>query len=64
MSFVESLANVAVGYCVAVVAQIAVFPLFKLDVPLHDNLMIGAVFTAVSLARSYAFRRLFERLRP
>jgi hypothetical protein len=28
-----------------------------------DNLLIGAVFTIVSLLRSYALRRLFEAIR-
>lgn len=63
MSFLESLTNVAVGYGVAVTAQIAVFPLFGLHVPLADNLMIGAIFTVISILRSYSLRRLFEMIR-
>lgn len=63
MSLVESLANVAVGYGVAVVAQILVFPLFGLHATLEQNLQMGAVFTMVSIARSYALRRAFETLK-
>jgi len=63
MSLVEAVANVAVGYGLAVATQIAVFPLFGLAVSLGDNLAIGCVFTVVSLIRSYALRRLFEQLR-
>ena len=63
MSLVESLANVAVGYGVAVVTQILIFPIFGLHATLAQNLMIGAMFTLVSLARSYVLRRLFEQLR-
>lgn len=63
MSFLESLINVAVGYGVAVTAQIAVFPLFGLYVPLTDNLMIGAIFTGISILRSYTLRRIFEEVR-
>lgn len=63
LSAVEAVANVAVGYGLAVATQVAVFPLFGLHVPLSDNLAIGAVFTVVSLVRSYALRRLFNRLR-
>ena len=63
MSLVEAVANVAVGYGVAVATQIAVFPLFGLAVSLGDNLAIGGVFTGVSLIRAYLLRRLFERLR-
>ncbi|WP_413877119.1 hypothetical protein [Albidovulum sp.] len=63
MSLIESLANVAVGYGVAVVTQILIFPIFGLHTTLAQNLKMGAVFTVVSIARSYVLRRLFERLR-
>jgi hypothetical protein len=63
MSLVEAIANVAVGFGVAVLAQIAVFPLFGLHVGFADNLMIAAIFTAISIARSYALRRVFEAIR-
>ena len=63
MSLVESVANVIVGYGVAVVTQILIFPVFGLQTTLAQNLKMGAVFTIVSLGRSYALRRLFERLR-
>ena len=33
--------------------QLLVFPLFGLDTTLGQNLAIGAIFTTVSLARSY-----------
>ena len=63
MSLVESLANVLVGYVVAVATQMAVFPLFGLAVTVTENLLIGLIFTAVSIVRSYALRRGFEALR-
>ena len=63
MSAIESVANVAVGYGIAVATQVAVFPLFGLHASLADNLAIGAVFTVVSLARSYVLRRVFNRIR-
>lgn len=63
MSMVESLANVLVGYVVAVVTQMAVFPLFGLAVTVTENLLIGLIFTAVSIVRSYVLRRSFEALR-
>lgn len=62
MSAVEAVTNVIVGYFVAVATQIAVFPLFGIHAALSDNLAIGALFTLVSLARSYALRRLFNHL--
>ena len=63
MSLVEALANVAVGFGVAVVTQVIVFPLFGLRASLPDNLTIGAIFTVASIARSYALRRTFEAIR-
>ena len=63
MSLVEAIANVAVGYAIAVLTQILVFPIFGLQVSLSDNLAIGAAFTAISLTRSYVLRRLFEAFR-
>lgn len=60
MSGVEAVANVAVGYGVAVGTQIVVFPLFGLQASLGDTLAIGAIFTLVSLARSYVLRRVFN----
>jgi hypothetical protein len=61
MSLAEAITNVVVGYSIAVATQIIVFPLLGLNASINDNLIIGAVFTTVSLARSYAVRRLFER---
>lgn len=63
MSLVESVANVFVGYGVAVVTQILIFPIFGLHTTLTQNLKMGAVFTVVSVARSFALRRVFEALR-
>lgn len=68
MSLVESVANIIVGFAVAVITQLLVFPLFGLAASLSDNLIIGLIFTVVSLCRSYALRRLFnavtERMKP
>ena len=63
MSLVESVANVLVGYGVAVVTQILIFPIFGLHTTLAQNLKMGAIFTVVSIARSFALRRVFEAIR-
>ena len=63
MSLLEAIVNVAVGYGIALLIQITVFPAFGLMVDLGSHLVIGALFTAVSIARSYALRRLFEGFR-
>ncbi|WP_099865935.1 DUF7220 family protein [Pararhizobium haloflavum] len=41
MSLVESVANVIVGYGVAVVTQILIFPVFGLHTMLAQNLKMG-----------------------
>jgi hypothetical protein len=61
MSFVESCTNVAIGYGVAVASQCVIFPLFGLYTPLQTNLKMGAWFTVISIVRSYAVRRLFNK---
>ena len=63
MSLVEAVANVALGYVVALAAQLVVFPAVGLAVTLGQNLVIGAAFSVVSILRSYVLRRLFERSR-
>ncbi|MBM1222885.1 MAG: hypothetical protein NXI03_09705 [Alphaproteobacteria bacterium] len=63
MSLVESLANVIVGYGVAVVTQILIFPIFGLHTTLAQNLKMGAIFTVVSIARPFGLRRVFEAIR-
>ena len=63
MSLVESVANVIIGYGVAVGTQIMIFPVFGLHTTLAQNLTMGAVFTLVSIARSYVLRRFFEAIR-
>ena len=63
MSLAEAITNVAVGYGVAVVTQILIFPIFGLHTSLGQNLAMGGIFTIVSLARSFLLRRLFEAIR-
>lgn len=63
MSLVESIANVVVGYGVAVATQMLIFPVFGLHTTLAQNLKMGAIFTIVSIARSFALRRVFEAIR-
>jgi len=63
MSMVEAVANVAIGFGVAIGTQVLVFPLFGIEIGTGGHLVLGAIFTVVSLIRSYALRRLFERIR-
>ena len=63
MSAVEAITNAAVGYGIAVMTQVLVFPLFGFVASLGDNLLLGILFTGVSLVRSYALRRMFNTLK-
>jgi hypothetical protein len=60
-SLIEAIVNVLIGYGVALAAQLVIFPLFGIHVSLQDNIVIGLLFTVVSIARSYCVRRLFNR---
>ena len=62
MSFIEATANVVVGYVLAIVTQMIVFPWFGLEAALVEHLAIGAAFVMISLARGYILRRIFEHL--
>jgi hypothetical protein len=62
MALVEAATNVVVGYGLAVLVQLVAFPVFGIRLSVGENLAIGAVFTMVSMVRSYALRRLFERI--
>ena len=59
-SLVESITNILIGYFVAIASQLAVFPLFGINIPLSDNLLIGVWFMVISLIRSYVVRRYFN----
>jgi len=61
-SFIESVSNVFIGYLVALASQLVIFPLYGINITLHDNLAIGVWFTVISLIRSYVLRRLFTRV--
>ena len=60
-SLIESCINILIGYFVALLSQVVIFPLFNIHVSLGDNLLIGLYFTVVSLFRSYLVRRFFNK---
>ena len=59
-SLIESGINILIGYFVALVSQIILFPFFGIHIDLKTNLWIGAWFTLISLVRSYVIRRWFN----
>ena len=62
MSLIETTVSVAIGYIVALLSQIIIFPLFNINVTIGQNLLIGLFFTFTSIVRGYFVRRLFNRL--
>lgn len=62
-SFAEALANIAVGFGINYAANLIVLPWFGFNVNMAEAFGIGAIFTAISLARSYVLRRWFNGLR-
>ena len=63
MSLVEAVANVVVGYGIAVAAQMLLFPVFGMHMTLEQNLKLAGAFTIISICRSFALRRIFEAIR-
>lgn len=61
-SLLEASTNVCVGWLLALATQALAFPLVGIEASLPQNLLVGAIFTAVSLVRSYLLRRLFNRI--
>jgi hypothetical protein len=63
MSLLEAVVNVVAGFGLAVTLQLLLFPVYGLHPTIWQSLKIGVWFTLLSLLRSYALRRLFERQR-
>ena len=62
LSLTEAVVNVVLGFIAALLTQMALFPALGFRLSMDRHLLIGAVFTLVSLARSYMLRRVFEHL--
>lgn len=62
-SLTESLANIAVGLAVSVVANMLVLPHYGCSRGVSDAVQIGAIYTVISLVRGYVLRRVFNAIR-
>ena len=60
-SFAEAITNILIGYFVALLSQIVIFPLVGVEASFDQNILIGLLFTIVSLLRSYTVRRIYNR---
>lgn len=63
MSLIESLINIAVGFGLSIAAQGLILPLLGVDIPWRANFLFALLMTALSIARQFCLRRLFETLR-
>ena len=59
-SFIEAVINIIIGFAINFTANWLVFPLFGWQISVADNLLLGAVYTLISLIRSYSIRRWFN----
>ncbi len=63
-SFVESMANIAVGFTINFLANLVILPAFGFtSLTAGKNFAIGIAYTGISLARSFILRRYFNGLR-
>lgn len=63
-SFVESWANIAVGFTINWTANMVFLPMFGFSTLTATKAFgIGCVFTVISLCRSYILRRYFNGLK-
>ncbi|AUN95438.1 DUF7220 family protein [Pseudazoarcus pumilus] len=62
-SFIEQCLNVGSGFIVSLAFWTwVVVPVWGLPVQMAENLQITAAFTALSVARGYVWRRVFNHL--
>ena len=59
-SFIESAVNTGLGFLLAFVTQILIYPLFDIEVSFGDQTLLALIFTSVSLVRGYIVRRYFN----
>ena len=59
-SLIEACINVVIGFWINFAANLLILPLFGWHVTVSQNLALGAIYTAISIARSYAVRRWFN----
>ena len=61
-SFKEAWVNIFIGYTINFIANILILPLFGFDtLTVKKNLLMGVIYTGISLIRSYTVRRWFNK---
>lgn len=59
-SWIEACVGTLIGLVVAVLANWTILPLFGFPANWSQSFWIAVIFTAISVVRSYAVRRLFN----
>lgn len=62
-SLIEALTNVGVGFTISLISQIVIFHAYGVHFTLGTNVAITVWFTVISVIRSYALRRVFNRIK-
>lgn len=62
MSLIESVSNVIVGVLIQTGGNWLIFPWFGFHPDFSQLVSISAIMTAISIARSYTMRRLFNQM--
>lgn len=63
-SFIESWANIAVGFTINYTANLLILPAFGFhSLTPGKNFVIGCIYTVISLCRSFVIRRYFNGLK-
>lgn len=61
-SLIEALFNVLIGYGISCAANMVVMPMYGYQISTSEAMSMGLIFTVISIVRSYALRRLFNRI--
>ncbi|UIF90882.1 hypothetical protein [Cupriavidus sp. UYPR2.512] len=59
-SLYEAVINVVIGFGVNFTANFLIFPLFGMHISPGANFLMGLIYTAISITRSYVIRRWFN----
>lgn len=52
--------NIVIGYGFNFTANMLIFPLFGWSISTEQNLILGTIYTVISLVRSYGLRRFYN----
>ena len=60
-SLYEASINTFLGFVIAFISQLVFFPIVGIEVTLDQNFTLTVLFTLVSIIRTYAVRRFFNK---